>query len=581
MPRPAAADPTDGAPARVADDLVRCRHGAVVSVSRHASQIGLQALKSGGSAVDGAVATAFALAVTYPAAGNIGGGGYMLVVPQGAGSAVFDFRETAPAAATRDMFVDQGSRTPHRRVGVPGSVRGLAMAHQRFGRLTWSELVTPAVRLAREGFEIDAVLAADLNKLLARSDKTQFAALHGAFGRSDGQAWRGGDRLVQPELADVLARIAEHGPDGFYSGAVAELIAAEMGRGGGLVTAADLAAYRPIEREPIRGSYRGCEILANPPSASGGTTLVEALNILEGFNLRSEGRFSPRTLHLIVESTKRAYRDRACYLGDPAANTIPEKLLDKQYARELAAGIDLEKATPSESLAGEIVIAPESEQTTHVSVIDSQRTAVSLTTTLESSYGSRVVVSGGGFLLNDEMNDFNWLPGVTDRTGRIGTLPNQVAPGKRMLSSMCPTVVRRDGQPLLVTGSPGGRTIINTVLCMVVNVVDFEMDIRQAVDAPRMHHQWLPDRLRRAGPARRTSSGDRASARNGAHPGRQDLAARGRPQHSHRLQNGRNHRCRRPPHQRQRRRVLIRPTKTCSPKCPWRDFGRVLCHGAR
>jgi gamma-glutamyltranspeptidase / glutathione hydrolase len=474
----------------------------VVSVSRHASEIGLQVLKQGGSAVDAAVATAFALAVTYPAAGNIGGGGYMLVVPSGqktdasAGGVVFDFRETAPAAATRDMFVEKSARTPHRRVGVPGTVRGLALAHQRFGRLAWRELVTPAVRLAREGFGLDAVLAADLNQVLARSDKAQFAALHRAYGRTDGKAWRAGDRLVQSDLADVLARIADQGPDGFYSGAVAELIAAEMRRGGGLLTTADLAAYRPIERRPIRGEYRGCEILAIPPSASGGTTLVEALNILETFDLRSQGRWSPQTLHLMIESMKRAYRDRACYLGDPATNAIPEKLLDKQYARGLAASIDPHKATPSETLAGEIPIAAESEQTTHLSVIDSQRTAVSLTYTLESSYGSRVVVSGGGFLLNDEMNDFNWLPGVTDRTGRIGTLPNQVAPGKRMLSSMCPIVVRRDGRPLLVTGSPGGRTIINTVLCMVVNVVDFEMDIRQAVDAPRLHHQWLPDQVR-------------------------------------------------------------------------------------
>lgn len=476
---------------------VRCRNGAVVSVSRQASEIGVEALKRGGSAVDAAVAAAFALAVTYPAAGNIGGGGFMLVVPRdGAASAVFDFREVAPAAATRDMFVDPAGRTPHRKVGVPATVRGLALAHQRFGKIPWRELVLPAVRLAREGFELDAPLAADLNKVLARSDKTQFAALHQALGRAEGQPWIAGDRLVQAELADVLARIADHGADGFYMGPVAELIAAEMRAGGGLVTRQDLAAYRPIERAPIRTSYRGHEILGLPPPSSGGTTLALALNILETFDLRSKSRWSPETLHLVIESMRRAYRDRAAFLGDPATTKIPAKLLDKEYAQKLAATIDPNRATPSAELAGDIQISGESEHTTHLSVIDRERTAVSLTYTLESAYGSRLVVRGGGFLLNDEMNDFNWLPGVTDTGGHIGTPANEVAPGKRMLSSMCPLVVRRDGRTLLITGSPGGRTIINTVLCVVTGVVDFEMDIRQAVDAPRLHQQWFPDRVR-------------------------------------------------------------------------------------
>jgi gamma-glutamyltranspeptidase/glutathione hydrolase len=489
-PRGIAAEPADG--------LVRCRNGAVVCVSQPASEVGLEMLKRGGSAVDAAVATSFALAVTYPAAGNIGGGGYMLVAPanQNTASVVFDFRETAPAAATRDMFVDKTSRTPHRRVGVPGTVRGLALAHERFGRLPWRDVVTPAVRLAREGFELDAAVAAELNKILTRSDKTQFAALHRAYGRADGRPWRKGDRLVLPESADVLSRIADNGPDGFYAGPVAELIVAEMRRGGGIITAADLAAYRAIVREPLRASYRDCEILAVPPSSSGGTTLVLALNMLETYDLRSRGRWSADTLHLMIESMRRAYRDRACYLGDPSETAMPAKLLDKAYARELAATIDPRRATLSEALAGEMVIAAESEQTTHLSAIDRERTAVSLTFTLESAFGSRVVVAGGGFLLNDEMNDFNWLPGVTDRTGRIGTVPNQIAPGKRMLSSMCPIVVRRGGQPLLITGSPGGRTIINTVLSLVVNVVDFDMDVRQAIDAPRLHHAWLPDQVR-------------------------------------------------------------------------------------
>lgn len=480
-----------------AGDLVRCRNGVVVSVSQQASQAGLQALKRNGSAIDAAVATAFALAVTYPPAGNIGGGGYMLVVPpDGAGSTVFDFRETAPAAATVDMFVNEMARTPHRRVGVPGTVRGLALAHGRFGRLPWRDLVMPAVELARDGFAIDGPLAVDLNKVLARSDKASFAALHRTYGRPDGKAWQAGDRLVQRELAEVLAAIADRGPETFYTGSVAELIVAEMRRGGGLVTVDDLAGYRPVEHEPLRTTYRDCEILAVPPSSSGGTTLALALNMLETFDLRSQGRWSPDTLHVMIESMRRAFRERACYLGDPNWTQIPARLLDKQFASELAAGIDPRRATPSIELAGDIPIAGESQQTTHLSVVDGQGTAVSLTYTMENSFGSRVVVEGGGFLLNDEMNDFNWLPGVTDRTGRIGTLPNLIAPGKRMLSSMCPVVVRRSGRTLLVTGSPGGRTIINTVLCMVVNVVDFEMEIRQAVDAPRLHHQWLPDQVR-------------------------------------------------------------------------------------
>jgi gamma-glutamyltranspeptidase / glutathione hydrolase len=486
-----------GRDAADAANVVRAQNGAVVSVNAYATQTGVRTLQRGGSAVDAAVATAFALAVTYPVAGNIGGGGYLLVVPaDGTGSIVVDFRETAPAAATRDMFVDPADRTPHRRVGVPGTVRGLELAHKRFGKLPWRELVLPAVRLAREGFQLDAAVATELNKVLAGSDKKQFAALHATFGRADGRPWRSGDRLVQTELAEVLNRIADEGADGFYTGPVAELIAKEMQKGGGLITQADLAAYRPIVREPVRSTYRGCEILAVPPSSSGGTTLAEELNILETFDLRSRGRWSAETLHLVIESMRRAFRDRAAYLGDPAMTKIPAKLLDKQYARQLAATIDPNRATPSVELAGDIKITTESEQTTHLSLIDRERTAVSLTYTLESGWGSRVVVPGGGFLLNDEMNDFNWLPGVTNTSGRIGTPPNDVAPGKRMLSSMCPVVVRRDGRPLLVTGSPGGRTIINTVLCMVVNVVDFDMDIRAAVDAPRLHHGWFPDRVR-------------------------------------------------------------------------------------
>ncbi len=481
-----------------ADETVRCRRGAVVCVSEPASLAGLQTLKDGGSAVDAAVATAFALAVTYPGAGNIGGGGYMLVAPDSdfSPSVVFDFRETAPAAATRTMFVDQQARSAQRRVGVPGTVRGLAMAHGRFGRLPWRRLVMPAVKLAHEGFALDVAVAGQLNDVLAAYDATEFAGLHQAFGHPDGRAWAAGDRLVQVELADVLERIAAQGPDSFYTGQTAQLIVEEMRRGDGLVSLGDLAAYRPLEREPLRGTYRSCDILAVPPSTSGGTTLVEMLNMLESFELKTMGRWSPETLHLMIECMRRGYRDRAAYLGDPAFIEIPAKLTEKFYAQALAETIDPRRATPSLELAGDIPITRESEQTTHISIIDDERTAVSMTYTLEQSFGSKVVVRGGGFLLNDEMNDFNWVPGLTNAAGRIGTPPNDVAPGKRMLSSMCPVVVRRDGRTLLVTGSPGGRTIINTVLEVVLNVVEFDMDVRQAVDAPRMHEPWLPDHVR-------------------------------------------------------------------------------------
>ncbi len=481
----------------MADATVHCQHGAVVCVSQPAAEVGLQTLERGGNAVDAAVATAFALAVTYPPAGNIGGGGYLLFVPQaGTGSSAFDFREVAPSAATPDMFVNPANRTPHLRVGVPGTVRGLALAHARLGRLPWRGLVLPAVQLAREGFQLDEALAKELNRILTDSDSGQFAELHRVFARPDGIPWTKGDRLAQPEFANVLQRIADEGPSGFYRGPVAALIAEEMRRGGGLISESDLADYRPVEREPVRSEYRGHEIVAVPPSSSGGTTLVEELNILEQFDLKMQGRWSPETLHQMIESMRRAFRDRAAYLGDPAVTEIPPELLTRSYGRELAATINPLRATPSLTLAGDIKVTRESEHTTHLSIVDRDRTAVSLTYTLESAWGSRVVVRGGGFLLNDEMNDFNWVPGLTNTAGQIGTPPNEVAPGKRMLSSMCPIVVRRGDRNLLVTGSPGGRTIINTVLCLVINVVDFEMDVRQAVDAPRIHHGWFPDEVR-------------------------------------------------------------------------------------
>jgi gamma-glutamyltranspeptidase / glutathione hydrolase len=470
---------------------VEAKNGVVVSVSAPASDVGVAILKKGGNAVDAAVAAAFALAVTYPAAGNIGGGGFMVVHPAKGDPTVIEYRETAPGAATKDMFAKTSQKLGHKVSGVPGTVRGMAMAHQKFGKLPWKDVVMPAVLLADEGFILDGTLASSLNGFVGGS--SEFPEVERVFGKKNGGAWTSGDRLVQKDLAKSLRLIAEQGPDAFYTGPIADLLAAEMQKGGGLITKADLAAYKAMERQPIHGTFRGYDIYAPPPPCSGGICLVEMLNILENFELKKQGRFSPATLHLIIEAQRRTYCDRARWLGDPAFTKIPEMLTTKEYARELAQSINREKATKSEDLARDIPLAKEGDSTTHFSVIDKDGMAVSNTYTLEHSYGSRVVVRGAGFILNNEMVDFNWRPGVTDRSGGIGTEANTIAPGKRMLSSQTPTIVTKNGKVLLVTGSPGGRTIINTVLCVVLNVLEFDMDIRSAVDAPRMHHQWFPD----------------------------------------------------------------------------------------
>jgi gamma-glutamyltranspeptidase/glutathione hydrolase len=465
----------------------------VVSVSAPASKVGCRILKEGGNAVDAAVATAFALAVTYPQAGNIGGGGFMVVHPGGkAEPVVIEYRETAPGAATKTMYTaDDGLYGP-KVVGVPGTVRGLALAHQRYGKLPWKDVVAPAIRLAADGFVLDHYLAGSLNAIVHTSDK--FPELRRVLGKRGGaELWREGDRLVQEDLAATLRLIADQGPDAFYRGVIADKIAAEMKAGDGLITKDDLAGYRANVRAPVHGTYRGYDVYAPPPPSSGGTCLVEMLNILEAFDLHRHGRWSPETLHRMIEAMRRAYCDRARYLGDADFVKVPTYLTSKDYARKLAEGIDPDRATRSEDLAKDIPLSREGDSTTHFSIIDKDGMAVSNTYTLERSYGSRVMVNGAGFLLNDEMTDFNWLPGVTTRGGRIGTDANLIAPGKRMLSSQTPTIVAKDGKVVLVTGSPGSRTIINTVLCILVNVIDFDMDVRAAVDAPRLHHQWFPD----------------------------------------------------------------------------------------
>ncbi len=469
--------------------------GMVVSQDRLASEVGAQVLRKGGNAVDAAVATAFALAVTHPAAGNIGGGGFLVLREPGGESTTFDFRERAPKAAHPDMFLREGQPQESLRhegalsVGVPGSVAGLHLAWKRRGRLPWKQLLTPAIQLAEQGFPVSPTLAASL--------KTEWPklALHPGsrtqFGRR-GEPFLAGERLVQMNLGRTLRRIAERGPRGFYEGPTAQALLREIRKGGGLITAADLKAYRAVERPALKGTYRGWEILAMGPPSSGGQVFIEGLNLLEGYDLGALPE--PARIHLMAESLRRVYLDRARHLGDPEANpTLPmARLLDKAYAAELRKGIDEAKASVSDPTQAQNPGEP--EHTTHLSAVDGEGRAVALTTTLEDSYGNHMVVQGAGFLLNNEMGDFNAAPGVTDATGRIGTSPNLARPGARMLSSMCPVILVKEGT-LLTLGSPGGRTIPSTVLGLAVGLVDLGRDPQGAVDAPRFHHQWLPDRI--------------------------------------------------------------------------------------
>ena len=476
----------------------RARNGMVVASDGVAAEVGLGVLQSGGSAVDAAVATAFALAVTLPAAGNIGGGGFLVHRAADGSAVAYDFRETAPDAASPQMFLSDGAydaarhHDSHVAVGVPGTVAGLHRAWSDHGRLPWRRLVEPAVALARDGFVLSYARATSLAAVLPRM--ARYPASLAAFSKR-GAPYEPGDRLRQADLAETLERVAEQGPDGFYRGRTAALIAREMAEQGGLITEADLAAYEARAREPIRGTYRGYDVLSMPPPSSGGVTLIQMLNVLEGYDLGAAGHGSALNVHRMTEAMRRGFADRARHLGDPDFNpAMPVvRLTSKPYADGLRAGIDPDRASESGPDTFEWPAA--GRETTHVSVVDAERNAVSLTTTLEQSYGSRIVVPGAGFLLNNEMGDFNPAPGLTTADGLIGTAPNLAEPGKRMLSSMTPTIVARDGRLVMVTGSPGGRTIINTVLHTILNVVDFGMNAQDAVDAPRFHHQWLPDRI--------------------------------------------------------------------------------------
>jgi gamma-glutamyltranspeptidase / glutathione hydrolase len=476
----------------------RARLGMVITQSDIASQVGFTVIKNGGNAIDAAVATALAMAVTHPTAGNIGGGGFIVYRPATGEPASYDFREVGPARSSPEMWLKDGKydfdthHNSHLSVGVPGTVAGLFLAHKEQGSKPWKELVQPAIVLARDGFEVSHGLARSLAGQL--DDFKKYPASLAQFSKN-GKPYEQGDILKQPDLAKTLTRIADQGPAGFYEGETAALIEKEMKANGGLITMADLKAYQAKKRGVVKGTYRGYDIIGMPPPSSGGMAIVQMLNVLEGFDLKANGYGSAKNIHLTAEAMRRAFADRARYLGDPDfEKDIPlPMLISKDYAATQRKSINPDKASKSSTTSFQFT--SESPETTHISIVDAKRNAVALTYTLEYGYGSRIVVPGAGFLLNNEMGDFNGQPGLTDERGMIGTSPNLARPGKRMLSSMAPTIVAKDGQLFMVTGTPGGRTIINTVLTTILNVIDYGMNAQEAVDAGRMHHQWLPDRL--------------------------------------------------------------------------------------
>lgn len=491
----------------------RADNGMVASVHELASEAGVEMMKAGGNAIDAAVATGFALAVVYPAAGNLGGGGFMLVRMNGGETYFLDFREKAPGKATSTMYLDaQGnvvptlSRVGYKAVGVPGSVKGMVHAQKKFGKLTLKQVVAPAIKLAREGFALDWAEARALTN--DRSMGT-FPDSKRIF-QNNGKGWRQGDVLKQPELARTLERIVEN-PDEFYTGKMAHEIADFMQKGGGLITAEDLKNYDVIERTPVRGTYRGLEILSAPPPSSGGIALVETLNILEGYDIAKAGFGSAESIHMITEAYRRAFYDRAQFLGDPEFSNLPvNELADKKYSVDWRASIDPQRASKSSALVRPKVSqaladyarqkpvtasAKESMETTHYSVVDAAGNAVAVTTTLNGSYGAKVTIGSLGFLLNNEMDDFSSKAGAPNMFGLIQSDANLVGPNKRPLSAMTPTIVVKDGKTWLVLGSPGGPTIITTVANILIGVADFGLDIQQAVNSPRFHHQWMPDRI--------------------------------------------------------------------------------------
>ena len=491
-------------PAAGALHAVVAEHGMVVAQEKLGARVGADVLKRGGNAVDAAVATAFAMAVTYPRAGNIGGGGFMVIhSAERHQDIAIDYRETAPAATTRDIFLGADgkpdiakSRDSALGIGVPGTVAGLTLALEKYGsgKFTLAQLLQPAIDLARDGFP----LADDVADTLASGQRrlSRWPSSKQMLSHADGTPLHEGDLLVQPDLAATLTAIAAQGPRGFYEGPVAEKIAKAVRDAGGIMTTDDLKSYQATIRTPVRGTYRGYDIVSMPQPSSGGVVLLETLNILEGFPMPEMKQGSAASLHLLIEAMKRAYADRARYLGDPAFVNAPiTTLIAKDYAAKQRASIDLDHATPwTDTLSA--TPPHEGSNTTHFSVVDAYGNAVSSTYTLNFSYGVGLVADGTGVLLNNELDDFTAAPGASNAFGLVGFEANLPAPGKRPLSSMTPTIVLKDGKVVLVTGSPGGSRIISTVLQVVVNVLDYHMDVEAAVAAPRLHHQWLPDEVR-------------------------------------------------------------------------------------
>ncbi|WP_314138655.1 gamma-glutamyltransferase [Buttiauxella noackiae] len=505
-----AAPPPVAAPAPVSYGVeadvfhpVRAENGMVASQDSLATQVGVDILKQGGNAVDAAVAVGFALAVTHPQAGNIGGGGFMMLRTKDGKTTAIDFREMAPEKATRDMFLDaQGnadskkSLTSHLASATPGTVAGFAMALEKYGTLPLNKVIQPAIKLAQDGFIVNDALAEDL-KVYGAEVLPNHPNSKAIFWKADGNPLQKGDKLVQTNLAKSLEMIAEIGPDAFYKGTIADQIAEEMAKNGGLISKDDLANYKAVERAPIRGDYRGYQIFSMPPPSSGGIHIVEILNILENFDLAKYGFGSADAMQLTAEAEKYAYADRSEYLGDPDFVKVPwQALTDKAYAKSLADKIDINKARPSSEIKPGNLAPYESNQTTHFSVVDKDGNAVAVTYTLNTVFGTGIVAGNTGIIMNNQMDDFSAKPGVPNVYGLVGGDANAVGPHKRPLSSMSPTIVVKDGKTWLVTGSPGGSRIITTVLQMVMNTIDYGMNVAEATNAPRFHHQWLPDELR-------------------------------------------------------------------------------------
>jgi len=482
---------------------VVAKNSMITSEESYATRAGLQVLREGGNAVDAAVTVGFTLAVTYPRAGNIGGGGFMLIYIADTNEVVaIDYREKAPGAATRDMFVDQEGNVDKEKsmhsvlsAGVPGTVAGLALALDNYGTITLKRALQPAIELAESGFIVNRELSDSL--LQAKERMNASSASMEIFFKTDGATYMPGDTIVQKDLAKSLKDIAKNGASTFYSGEIARKIDIFMKESGGLITKEDMASYKPVIRKPVSGTYRGYEIYSMPPPSSGGVHLIQILNLLEHYPLNSYGHNTAKSIHIMAEAMKLAYAERSKHLGDPDFSPVPVKeLISKSYSGNNKHRIDSEKPTPSKEILPSTFAPSEGNNTTHFSVIDSYGNAVSNTYTLNFSYGSKITVPGTGILLNNEMDDFSSKPGTPNAYGLVGGKLNAIGPNKRMLSSMTPTIVMKEGKPFIVTGSPGGSRIITTVLQIITNVIDFNMNIAQATNAPRIHHQWLPDELR-------------------------------------------------------------------------------------